>query len=342
VAGLSEARFSEMARGVGREGRGMLRVPFGIEQNPDDGKLMHVNSWFCDWGSLWPGGARDYENVVRMVDSKGGLCIVNHPGGAYGWLNGEDFPDNLYEDEGNYFVHKMQRLFERYPALLGIEIGEMNNSELWDALLCNLAPSSRNVFAFGTDDSHSAESVGWECVWAAMPENSAENLRECLRSGAFFAAMQWSNDLEILALLEAEGAVIEEDEEGWRWWEADADVPAPMVTGITVKNNTITLEIENYKTVQWISDGKIIAEGAALDLAAHRDVLGSYVRAQIRGDGGILYTQPFLLSYEGMPAGRPVPKRFVDWGRGLGWLRWGMYPPSYLIDKLEARIYKAY
>jgi len=86
--------------------------------------------------------------------------------------------------------------------------------------------------------------------------------------------------------------------------------------------------------VLWVSDGEIIAKGGKLSLASVSKDLGAYVRAVICGDGGVLYTQPFLLSYEGMPAGNPIPNYFVDFGSALGHLRLLLYPFSWLLDQL--------
>ena len=78
----------------------------------------------------------------------------------------------------------------------------------------------------------------------------------------------------------------------------------PMITNIIVNDKTDTIEIdsENALIVRFISDGKLIAtmkaDNAVLDLNEHADELGNYVRAEVFGEGGILYTQAFLLNAE--------------------------------------------
>jgi len=64
----------------------------------------------------------------------------------------------------------------------------------------------------------------------------------------------------------------------------------------------------------------------------HIDELGAYVRAEVRGEGVTLYTQPFLLSYEGMPEGRPVPPDYVDEGRSIVVWRTLLYPFLRALD----------
>ena len=47
--------------------------------------------------------------------------------------------------------------------------------------------------------------------------------------------------------------------------------------------------------MQWVSDGKVIAEGETLDLIAAAQNIGCYVRAQLLGKGGLCLTQAFIL-----------------------------------------------
>ena len=58
---------------------------------------------------------------------------------------------------------------------------------------------------------------------------------------------------------------------------------------------SISIEGKNYNRVQWISNGKIIAEGEKIDLIAASQNIGCYVRAQLLGKGGICLTQAFVL-----------------------------------------------
>ena len=71
----------------------------------------------------------------------------------------------------------------------------------------------------------------------------------------------------------------------------------PTVTRIIVNENeqSISIEGKNYNRVQWISNGKIIAEGEKIDLIAASQNIGCYVRAQLLGKGGICLTQAFVL-----------------------------------------------
>ena len=95
----------------------------------------------------------------------------------------------------------------------------------------------------------------------------------------------------------------------------------PMVTGITVddRENTIGISSSDALTVRWISDGKVIktqkAVDAVIDLDDLGDSLGNYIRAEIFGEGGVVYTQAFLLNAENNKGkSDPVDKGFFDIG----------------------------
>ena len=159
------------------------------------------------------------------------------------------------------------------------------------------------MYGITTSDSHGADTVDDAWVWALMKEQTTANLRGSLESGAFISAIK-----------------------------GDVAKAEPTITEVIVSHGTITVTATNHEAIRWISDGKIIATGSALSLAEHRAELGAYVRAEVLGEGGTLYTQPFLLSYEGMPAGRPVPSDYVDEGRRIAFIRTLLYPFLWVLD----------
>ena len=57
----------------------MLRVPYGVENNPTSFNNAHVNSWFVDYGHKVIGGTSNYERPISNVDKLGGLSVINHP-----------------------------------------------------------------------------------------------------------------------------------------------------------------------------------------------------------------------------------------------------------------------
>jgi len=310
---LTEARWQALSTGADRNGRGMLRVPFGIEQNPTSLNNAHVGSWFADFGHGLLGGTSDYETPVRGVNKAGGLCVLNHVG-RYTSQDGKPAAD-AYEGFWNtYYIFKIQRLLEKYPALLGIDVnskrdGETRNDrKLWDKLLMNLAPAGRNVLGLATSDTHGLDGVDTGFIWALMPENTVDNLKACLKSGAFFAAAHdIKNPAELKQWAQETGLPLGDA------WRAAPEALEPMITSITAQAGVITVETENDLAIHWVSDGKVVATGDSITLDGC-EALGAYVRAEVFGQGGVLYTQPFLLQYDGMPKGSPVPWYFVDLG----------------------------
>ena len=333
IAGLAKARLDQIAAGQGRiDARGMVRVPLGIELTAN--KMIHVNSWFCDWGSNYP--VNDYDVCVKNVNRKGGLCMINHAGSAYDHKN---IPvADLYTTQNTDFVWKTQRLIEKYPALLGFEIPSVRDRKLWDIVLKNVSPTGRNVFGIATSDAHSLENIDKGWVWAMMPANTEGNLKASLKTGAFFAGSHATSPDVLSELYEEMGVQLDyqpvyDEQLDEILMAAPPSTPEPMITDIAVAGDTITITAVNHSAVRWISDGKVVAPGAAIDLEANRAALGAYVRAEVYGPGGILYTQPFLLTYDGMPARTPVPADYKDPGEVTFWQQL-QYPFFWMLNQL--------
>ena len=119
--GLTQERYNQITSGSDRGGRGMLRVPYGIENNPTSFNNSHVNSWFVDYGNGVLGGTSDYETPIKNVEALGGLSIINHPGEYTGARNEKDF-DKAYNEDYDYDINKFARLLKMYPSCLGIDV----------------------------------------------------------------------------------------------------------------------------------------------------------------------------------------------------------------------------
>lgn len=89
----------------------------------------------------------------------------------------------------------------------------------------------------------------------------------------------------------------------------------PLITGIAVDDaeDTITVNTSDALLVRFIADGEVIAvlpakEGTCtIDLDDYTGKLGTYVRAEAFGEGGTVYTQAFILDYEGAPEYQEYP-----------------------------------
>ena len=226
---------------------------------------------------------------------------------------------------------------------------------LWDNLLKRFAANGENVYAIASSDAHNLNIIDSGYVLALMTEQTSEAFRASLENGEFFAASHCLGNYdelrdiaaalkefygetelynkvnttadEMIARIEAienGGLPADEDigitystlEDGFNTAEAD-----PRITAIAVNEDTdeITVSTSDALIVRWISDGKLIetqmAGDATLDLNDYADVLGDYVRIEVFGEGGIVYTQAFLLDAAAKAGtSEPVDSSYADWG----------------------------
>jgi len=120
-----------------------------------------------------------------------------------------------------------------------------------------------------------------ETLEAANKENALEDLKRSMREGTYFGVYTISP-----------GGV----------YLPETAVP-PMVSNIVVAGNTIKIVPDSATAVDeivWVTNGtKEIHKGATIDVSQFPDDIKSFVRAYLRGPGGICYTQPFVVIPEG-------------------------------------------
>lgn len=332
-AATKDEFYIETVDGV--DGHAMLRVPYGNEQNPTSFNNAHVNTWFADWGNGVLGGTSNYETPIAAVDEIGGLSVINHPG-EYTNARDEETQDSAYDVTDpvyNYKINKFASLLLTYDSCLGIDINSKGDSrtrydrKLWDILLQKIVPNGRNVYAIATTDAHNLNIVDSGYTLILMEDLNSANLKDAMANGQFFAASKYiGNSLEMEAykaiaekIYTPEAATLTQMLDtalstGEKFY-AGEDAIVPVVTDVVIDENedTITLETENVVVIRWIADGKEIASGATIDLDDYADQIGSYVRAEIVGAGGVMYTQAFTLDYDGAPAAEDLDG-FVDFG----------------------------
>ncbi len=307
----------------GSEGQKMLRVPFANEQNPTSLNNAHVNTWFVDYGHGILGGTSEYETPIKAVDELGGLSVINHPG-EYTNARDEDCTEDAYDYNDpvyKYYIDKFTSILSKYPSCMGIDMNSKGDSrtrfdrKLWDTLLMNLAPEGRNVFGIATSDAHSVSAAYTGYTMMLMPENTVDNLKHSMSNGQFFAASKClgnHEELELYAnyLIESgnkKASAIGQDildrqaEDYNAKYEAPLDVEAPRINEVAVDDDadTISLDVTDGMCVRWITNGRTLAYGETIDLDDYSGEIGSYVRAEVFGEGGIVYTQAFLLDHDG-------------------------------------------
>ena len=143
-----------------------------------------------------------------------------------------------------------------------------------------------------------------------------------------YARVKQAADAMAQRIADVESGVLPADEDiGITYTTLDGEGYAaaatfPAVTGITVNDaeNVISLQTENALLVRFISNGKAFAvkraDGAEIDLDDYAPLLGDYVRAEVFGEGGMLYTQAFLLNAE-QNTGASDPVRGVYFNAGV-------------------------
>lgn len=275
------------AEGKRTKKRGIQCVANGIEANMFVLVLNHVNGFFTDnkLEGIF-GKENDYENPIRIIEESGGISHINHP---TDWLRAKKDPNCAKVPENIAFFAD---LFRRYKSCVGMEVLNMydipNRSDriLWDELLQVLIPEGeRTVWGFSNSDAHQTDQLDTAFMDFILPEYSEKNLRTAMEKGMFFSIARYAKN------------ELGEDFAG--------KGPYPVVTELSVDDeaDTITLKGTNCKAIEWISNGEII-QSETLDkdgeitstvrLADHGDKIGCYVRAQLKGDGGICLTQPFI------------------------------------------------
>ncbi len=315
--GLTQGRYNQITSGSDRGGRGMLRVPYGIENNPTSFNNSHVNSWFVDYGNGVLGGTSDYETPIKNVEELGGLSVINHPGEYTGARNEKDF-DKAYNEDYDYDINKFARLLKMYPSCLGIDVNSRATTApattASSGIYCSKGRTLRaQRLCFASSDAHrlSAMDNGWTIM--LMPSNTVDNLKRVHEAGRVLRGKQIYKEYPPSSSSSAKEVGYNVADENGQWY-ASPDLVQPVITNIAVddKEDTIAITAENYLTIHWIADGKVIHVGSEIDLDDYSDEIGSYVRAEVFGEGGILYTQAFTLDYDGAPEAEN--KFFFDWG----------------------------
>lgn len=251
----------------------------------------HVNGFFLPEGVGDGFGGREngYELAVSFVDKNGGLSHINHPGD---FLESSRNIDAVSDKEN---VALFGDILLKYDSCLGIEVFNENNSVtpydriLWDNLLMYCLPYGKNVLGFSNTDAHRTEDIDTSFSVFMMEENTSENIKETMQSGAFFAVTRRLKGNDII------GPANEID-------ARNTDIPYPIFTKVAVDGHTVSVRAENADTVQWIADGKIIAKGSIADGYDTLDLDSiegaedfTYVRAELFGKGGICLTQALVI-----------------------------------------------
>lgn len=292
---MTAQRKAEIEAGVGRDGRGMLDFSYGNEQSMKD----HINTFGIDWNNPAEGSSMDL--VLNTNEQLGGVAHINHMG-RYTGSSKIDYADYRFSNDPAV-VSKYVNLLRANPSTVGVEIiNKLDNESrldrpLYDNILMELMPEGRNVWGFSNDDTHAVKSTGYAFNMLLMPELNAANTKKAMKDGAFYAVSRISREDGINATF-ADGTPLPGSGNDKTLYLLDQTTPSISNIVVDQEENSISITGANYNTIEWIADGKVIATGNEIDLNDYEDVINSYVRAQLKSETGIAFTQPFGIKEE--------------------------------------------
>ncbi len=208
--------------------------------------------------------------------------------------------------------------------------------KLWDIMLAKAAESGKTVTAIATSDAHQLDKIDTGSLIILAESKTTENVKKALINGTVLPQSTCIHNRNELAQIaeglkthygeenelykEISALVVEYDAEceekanssddgqvGVRYTSLDdngflATATRPSIKSIAVDDaeDTITIDSENALLIRWISDGKLIAttkaDDSAFDLNDYENEIKGYVRAEVFGEGGVVYTEGFTLN----------------------------------------------
>ena len=173
-------------------------------------------------------------------------------------------------------------LFTRYPHLFGIDVVNPTSNhgldrELWDLLLNGLMPR-RPIWGMGVDDMHFG-TADFQAAWDVLlvPQLDENTAKQALQSGAYYfsTTLMYSGGPPNPAKAP----------------KIDEIAHDPALGKITIRASVAGLPLPESAYV-WISSGKTVYVGSTLKYKQVAGI-GNYVRAEILGEGGKTFTNPF-------------------------------------------------
>lgn len=246
---------------------GMLTVP-GNEAS----RHHHTGCYFIQYETE----STDLEQTLAEVKEAGGLAMVFHPGRYW-----EKETDGVITDE---VVERYVTLYRDNAHLFGMEVINQgmrykNDIALWDRVLMAMMPG-RPVWGYANDDMHEITALGRDSSMFLLDVLEEAHLREAMLRGRSYIRSvstheRAERDMEKTPIIRA--------------IRHDAD--AGVIT-IEAESGGAPLPEGRYR---WVSNGETVHTGPALDYK-NTAGLGNYLRAELRGDGGTAFTNPFGLA----------------------------------------------
>jgi len=194
--------------------------------------------------------------------------------------------EDVDPDKGvtSFALKKYVELFKTYPHLVGVEVMNgkrppyeyIQDTDIWDKLLTEFMPN-RPIWALADDDTHQRHEFERSWIWVPLAQLNYNAVRQAIKNGAFYSASIWP--------MQEEGSV--------EW--------TPVIESVEHNEADGTIHITATQgggrpladdAVRWISEGREVHVGTTLNYRNNGDI-GSYVRAEISGAGGLVQMNPF-------------------------------------------------
>lgn len=250
----------------------------------------HLNSYFINFQTT----STVIEQSLAQIGAAGGISVFNHPG------------------RYNYTVNDYVRWYQTFDHLFGMEVinqgGRYIDVPLWDQVLSVLMPG-RPVWGSAADDMHTMDQLGrdWLTYLLPPPQPSAAP-----------AVSGWENRPWMQGFLNdaaPEGSLVRQATvDGQYYFSSLGTHPSavrsvaqtPVINTITLDDTAGTITIDaasggqplaasNYR---WVSMGSQVHLGPTINFRTAAGV-GSYVRAELIGQGGTTFTNPFGIALVG-------------------------------------------
>jgi hypothetical protein len=227
----------------------------------------YIELWepaYCGTKKPW-----HYENTQQCIDlinQYGGLALIAHPTENV----------NYYLNLRNYKGIEIFNAHYYRSWLLGQSSINFNEhfQAVWDQLLIN---KDTKIWGFAVNDwwgpwNNSNEAfIDSGKILMMLPAYSLADYRNSLEKGCFFAICD-------------------------RGTPKQNKNRYPVIAEITVTDHSINITTDGQVT--WIANGRIIAQGAFLNLLEYPpDTDYKYVRAEISNSYGTVFTQPWTLNF---------------------------------------------
>ncbi|HOJ75212.1 MAG TPA: hypothetical protein PK458_19140 [Phycisphaerae bacterium] len=251
----------------------------------------HLNALFINFTT----GSTNVDLTLTQIGLAGGLAVLNHPG------------------RYNYTVQDYVNWYRTFDHLVAMEVinqgGRFIDLPLWDQVLSIMMPD-RPVWGVAADDMHSMSHLGRDWLTYLVPPAASETETQSVTGWEDRPWMQ-----SFLSDTAPDGAVVRQaTERGQYYFSSVGTHPTavrsvaetPVIDSILVDHaaGTITVSASSggqplpADKYRWVSMASEVQVGPTINYRTTPGV-DKYVRAELIGQGGTTFTNPFGIAYVG-------------------------------------------